>query len=264
LWWFKNESLESRKADMTIENQFASPRLNKESPCLDCIARNSGFCGTIIGESSRLSPSRQERILRTFLNAAEHGTLSPQGNASQEMFVLCTGWAFRFYQLADGRRQILSILIPGDLFSAFALFDPRPGYSIQALTDVRFCQLDRADLKRELTADPSIFDALGKICAVEIDDLNAASADLGQGSAEERIVHFALRLAKRLSARGMTIRENCYSFPLSDAYVADITGLTEAEVGLTIAGLRRNDVIDISDGKLLILNPAGFESNSSP
>ena len=179
------------------------------------------------------------------------------------MFVLCTGWAFRFYQLADGRRQLLSILVPGDLFSAFGLFDPRPGYSVQALTDVRFCQLDRADLKRELTAEPSILDALGKICAVEIDDLNAASADLGRGNANERIVHFALRLAKRLSARGMTIRKNCYPFPLSDTDIADITGLTEAEVGRVIAGLRRNNVIDISDGKLRILNPAGFEGNAS-
>ena len=177
------------------------------------------------------------------------------------MFVLCTGWAYRFYQLADGRRQILSILIPGDLFSAFALLDPRPGYSIQTLTDVRFCQLDRTDLKRELTAEPSIFDALGMICAVEIDEMNAASTDLGRGTAEERIIHFCLRLAKRLSARGITIRENCYPFPLSDPYIADITGLTEAEVGRTIDGLRRNNVIDISDGKLLFLNPAGFESN---
>jgi len=248
---------------MTPERQFESPRLNNELSCLNCVARNSGFCGTIIGKSSRRSPSRQERISRAFLSAAEQDILSAHGNASQEMFVLCTGWAFRFYQLADGRRQLLSILVPGDLFSAFGLFDPRPGYSVQALTDVRFCQLDRADLKRELTAEPSILDALGKICAVEIDDLNAASADLGRGNANERIVHFALRLAKRLSARGMTIRKNCYPFPLSDTDIADITGLTEAEVGRVIAGLRRNNVIDISDGKLLILNPAGFEGNAS-
>ncbi len=245
---------------MTLENQFASRRLNRDTSCLDCIVRNSGFCGAI-EELSRFSLSKQERISRTFLNAGEQDTLSPHGSSHQETFVLCTGWAFRFYQLADGRRQILSILIPGDLFSAFALFDPRPGYSVQALTKVRFCQLDRADLKRELAAEPSIFNALGKICAVEIDEMNDVAADLGRGSAEERIVHFALRLTKRLSARGMTIRDNCYPFPLSNADMADITGLTEAEVGRTIDGLRRNNVVEISDGKLMILNPAGFGNN---
>src|SRR5262245_46309527 len=36
------------------------------------------------------------------------------GDRCDDIALICAGWAFRFIQLSDGRRQILSLLLPGD------------------------------------------------------------------------------------------------------------------------------------------------------
>lgn len=245
---------------MILDGSFDAPG-NGEAQCLACNMRQSSFCSTVFEESSADLGSGLQRISRTFHQAADGRTLSSPRMTSQEVLILCAGWAFRYYQLADGRRQILSILIPGDLVHPLAAFERSPNYSVQALTDVRYCRLDGVDLKRELLANPVLFDVLGRIGADEADDLLAMSAELAWGNAEDRIFHFALRLASRLSARGMVIEENRYPFPLSNAIVADITGLTEADVCQVVINLRKKGAIDVSDGELLILNQAWVETS---
>ena len=37
------------------------------------------------------------------------------GQEDAELYTLFSGWAFRYKSLADGRRQILNFLLPGDL-----------------------------------------------------------------------------------------------------------------------------------------------------
>jgi CRP/FNR family transcriptional regulator, anaerobic regulatory protein len=42
-------------------------------------------------------------------------TLVAEGQENAPLYTLFAGWAFRFKTLADGRRQILNFLLPGDL-----------------------------------------------------------------------------------------------------------------------------------------------------
>ena len=57
------------------------------------------------------------------------------------MLVICDGWAVRFVQLPNGKRQILSVLMPGDLVSPTSMLEGQLAFSIQAVTDVRYCYL---------------------------------------------------------------------------------------------------------------------------
>ena len=71
----------------------------------------------------------------------DHLTFAPgdaiirQGSRSAQLFTLFSGWAFRFKEMSDGRRQILNFLLPGDLVSAVTVFEDRPHFSAQALTE---------------------------------------------------------------------------------------------------------------------------------
>jgi CRP-like cAMP-binding protein len=53
-----------------------------------------------------------------------------------ELYTLFSGWAFRFKTLADGRRQILNFMLPGDLIGLQASLLSDSLYDVVALTDV--------------------------------------------------------------------------------------------------------------------------------
>jgi CRP-like cAMP-binding protein len=211
----------------------------------------------LTGWSSASPPSRHARISQAFRSAGKGEVIRPNGKEpSSGPFALCEGWAYRFYRLPDGQRQILSVLIPGDLFSAFDLLDSHPDFSVQAATDVKLCQLRRDEIKSELSAAPDVLDEFGKTCAIEIEAMAATSIDLGRRDHGERIAGFVRRLVKRLSARGIGLRSGVYEFPLSDADIADATGLTPDDVSRALTNLRADGVIDISNGLLTVLDPA--------
>ena len=71
--------------------------------------------------------------------------------------IICGGWAASVVMLSDGRRQILSFLLPGDMVSTALLFEPRPNYQVEAITEVRYRMLRRAELKDALFKHAAMF-----------------------------------------------------------------------------------------------------------
>jgi CRP-like cAMP-binding protein len=234
-----------------------------ESPCVKCAVRHVSFCGALMEEAPRDSSPAQSRAAKGYRSANENDVICQQGEWSPHVFVLCRGWALRCHQLSDGRRQVLSILHPGDLFSAATLFDPCPDFSVQALTDVRFCKFNRIDLRQEAAASPRIYEALGKILAAEIKEMNDTAVDLGRYDAHTRVIRFVLRMMSRLLARGMMIGANRFPFPLSDTQIAQALALAPADVSCLMAMLRENGVIDVADGVLTVLDPAKLRNSSA-
>ena len=231
-------------------------------PCRDCAVRDSSFCGALVDGSPSGPPSRQNKISQVFLSAGKDETIRHNGYGGKDFsgpMVLCEGWAYRFYQFADGRRQILSVLIPGDFFSASTFLDAHSDVSVQAATDVKICQLGRDDIKRKFVAEPEVRDAFGKFCSAEIEKSTSTAIDLNEVNAATRVLGFVRRLVKRLSARGMTIRTGVYQFPLSHADIADATGLTPDDVSHAIQKLRAQCIVDISRDVLTVLNEEEIE-----
>jgi len=58
-----------------------------------------------------------------------------EGRKYDELFVLIEGFAIRYRILRDGKRQVLSIVLPGDFIGFPGTFFERALYSIASLTD---------------------------------------------------------------------------------------------------------------------------------
>ena len=84
--------------------------------CASCAAQEVSFCHALTGNASgtkRLDPTQQ---------TANAGQLIYRANEPVDgVGVICEGWAFTFLMLFDGRRQILSFLLPGDVVATTAL-----------------------------------------------------------------------------------------------------------------------------------------------
>ncbi|MBZ0211220.1 MAG: Crp/Fnr family transcriptional regulator [Hyphomicrobium sp.] len=219
--------------------------------------RSSSVCAILIGNIRHLPSARHNPVQQVHGGAKTNTVIYRQGEATEDVFVLCQGWAVRLIQLPNGRRQILSVLLPGDLFSATTLFADRLHYSVQAATEVRFSRFARVELNRVM-ANPDALAQLGKVCATEHRRMDELATDLGQRSAEERIAHLIIHLVDRISARAMG-SDRSYPFPLRQRHIADITGLTPVHVSRVITQFRRANYFELSKGTLVLRNRVALE-----
>jgi CRP-like cAMP-binding protein len=167
--------------------------------------------------------------------------------------VLSDGWAVCVSRLSDGRRQILSFLLPGDLISASAVFAERLSFFVEAVTAVRYVYLDRQKLTDRVVADPKMFNALIRSFLAEREQADQLAVDLGRRSARERIARLLLHFRERLEARNLVVDET-FDIPLRQQHIADATGLTAVHVNRVLGALRSERVVEVLDGRLKIVD----------
>lgn len=227
-------------------------------PCVMCPNRKLGFCGALSENSSSEAKHHQSPTWQHYRAVRAGEQILTRNQSSANVFVLCDGWAFRFFQLGNGRRQILGFLLPGDLLSPVAVFEDRPSFSAQALTDARLSAFERGEVETRCATNPRVVKALVKSCATDTCYGNKLMTALGQRSAEERIAYLFLHLMRRIETRNV-IREQRYRLPLRQQHIADAVGLTPVHVSRVIGLFRDHGLIEFSGGILHVLNLAELE-----
>lgn len=221
-------------------------------PCVTCPNRKFGFCGALLKPPEE-NHTQQQPNWQHYRSARRDEQIIVRNQPSEDVFVLCDGWAFRFFQLSNGRRQILNFLLPGDLFSTVTVFEERHNFSAQVLTEARLSGFSRNEVQARCLADSRVITTLAKSCVAETYSADGLMIALGQRSAEERIAYLFLHLMQRIAARSV-IREQRYPLPLRQQHIADAVGLTAVHVSRVISLFRSQGLIDFSSGVLQVLN----------
>jgi CRP-like cAMP-binding protein len=180
------------------------------------------------------------------------------GEESVELYTLYSGWAFRFKNLPDGRRQILNFLLPGDLLGLQAAMFDAAQHGIEALTDVELCLLPRQKIWHLFGQMPELaFDVtwLGARGESHVDE-NLLSA--GRRTAAERIAALIVVLYKRADALAL-VADHTFAFPLTQQHIADALGLSLVHTNKTLARLRRLGMYTQTNGSLTLSNPRVLE-----
>ena len=220
------------------------------SPCVECRARRSNFCGALDLERGALKQFHRSTPARRLSYRA--------GDPTDDFHVICDGWAAASVRLSDGRRQILSFLIPGDIVSVAALFQARQSFSVQSLTDVRYCSFNRAELQAELGTNPKVFQGFVQTGIAEKEMTNQTIINLGRASAPARIARLILSLMARLAARGLVDGME-FDLPLRQQHIADATGLTTVHVSRVVNKFRKESLVDLARRRIRIVNLAELQ-----
>lgn len=175
------------------------------------------------------------------------------GEGIEDVLIILEGWAIKYHQLPNGKRQVLGILMAGDVVAGVAVFDDAAHYSVQTLTDVRFARVKRQDILARLGTDPTLFSAFTSLLVNERRELDEHLIDLGQRRADERIAALMLRLYRRLEMRGEATEQR-FSCPLRQQHIADITGLTPVHVSRVLGSFRKRKLLEFGDGMVTILD----------
>ena len=167
--------------------------------------------------------------------------------------IICHGWAASSITMLDGRRQILSFLLPGDLVSTTCLLEPMSGRTVEAITDVTCRKFIRNDLKAYLYQRPQLLEKLSKTWVDERTQADQLALDLGRRTADERIARLILSLAERLAKRNM-VSGQTMEFPLRQRHIADATGLTPVHVSKVLGEFQRAGMVEINRRSLTLMN----------
>ncbi len=243
-------------APTELPDRLAAPLT--ATPCNSCKHRKSNFCGVLFGNEDDPGAIRKRHRSTT----ARHNI--PGTSDVSETLVICEGWAVRFVQLPNGKRQILSIVLPGDLVSAASIFDEKKHtFSVQAVTNVRYCYLKSEDIHARMADDPSLVKAWAQLAASENQNADEHLVDLGQRSAQERVASLILRIMERFEKRGQ-LRNMEFPFPLRQRHIADLTGLTPVHVCRVLSAFRKDGIFELEADAAKILNYPALQAVAVP
>jgi CRP-like cAMP-binding protein len=172
--------------------------------------------------------------------------------------VICSGWAMSSVALPDGRRQIISFLLPGDVVSAGSMLAPMSGHTVEAITEVTCRKFRREEIKELVFKRSDLLEKLFELWNEAKTRADQLALDLGRRRADERIARLILRLAEKVAKR-TSVRSQTFDFPLRQRHIADATGLTPVHVSKVLGELQRAGLVEISSRSLTILNGAELQ-----
>ena len=179
--------------------------------------------------------------------------IAREGDKPKDVHLILSGWACRYKQLEDGRRQIVSFFLPGDICDLNIFILREMDHSIGTITSVTIADLSR-DFFDEISAGyPRIATAFWWESLVNSAVQREWTMSLGQRTASERMAHLLCEIFFRLRLAGLTRGDSC-DFPLTQADLADATGLSKVHVNRTLQELRAAELIGLKGKSLRIPN----------
>ena len=185
--------------------------------------------------------------------AKARGDIVREGQNPVAVRLIVSGWACRYKDLPDGRRQIVGFFIPGDFCDLNVYILQHMDHSIGAITPVRYLAIP-PDLLAELTdSRPRVSQALLWHHLVESSIQREWLLNIGQRNALERLAHLLVEMFYRLRAVGLA-RDNMIDFPLTQNDLAEATGVTSVHLNRTLQELRRQGLIELRAKRLKIFD----------
>ncbi len=176
------------------------------------------------------------------------------GQKLDSAFIVSAGWAIRYKTLEDGRRQILNVLLPGDIFDLQVLAASEADHGVATITEFSIYQLGKEELTGLITGTRKLSVALWWTMVQEEAFLREQIIRNGRQSARERIGHFLLELNRRINIT-QDVPENGFRLPLTQTHIADALGLTPIHTNRVLRQLQREELIERERGYVRFLQP---------
>lgn len=204
----------------------------------------------LVRKLGALTLMTEEEIL--FLEGLQNNTVHvekrhdfiTEGADLRTTFIVMEGWAIRYSLLSNGRRQILSYALPGDILGLHVNFNATAAYSAAALTPVKLAAVDPRRMIEISQKYPILASGLSWCTAREFAILGDQAVRLGRLAAQQRLAHLLLELSHRLALIGET-EGDWLNVPMTQNDLADTLGLSLVHINRSLMGLRKKGLITV-------------------
>jgi CRP-like cAMP-binding protein len=223
------------------------------------IAKKTGLLPSSLStRASRLAALKPTELSE--LKTAEHEIhrwparreIVAEGKPIRDQRALLSGWACRQRILLDGRRQILSFLLPGDLIGICQQSNPVAATSILAVSDVVTCRAPVAEPRSGLA------EAYARSATLEEHHFLAQITRLGRLDARERVADWVLETRERLMLVDLSSADT-FALPVTQEMLADARGLTTVHINRTLGSMRVDGLVEWKAGIMTILDRGRLE-----
>jgi CRP-like cAMP-binding protein len=166
--------------------------------------------------------------------------------------IIVSGYACRLKLRPGGERQILQILMPGDICNGG--LEPQAGapHAVGALTEVYVAKPPRGSLARLAERYETVAQALSCAALAERWILLEWIAAAGR-PAESRLAHLLCELTVRMASLGLSAGGRAMP-PLTQVELAQALGLTAVHLNRLVQKLRKDGLIDLANRGLAIVD----------
>jgi CRP-like cAMP-binding protein len=176
-----------------------------------------------------------------------------EGDKPFNCCLLIKGFCVRSKTTEQGKRQILSVHIPGDLPDLQSLHLPVMDHELRTLSASTIGFVSHTAVRQLARNRPLIAEALWRQTLIDAVLFRDWIVNIGRRPAEQRLLHLFIELQQRLAVVGLVNNET-YDLPMTQTDLADATGLTPVHVSRVLKSLREHGLIQMRRSVVTIGN----------
>ena len=220
---------------------------------LACFLAIAGLCEFFDGECEDVV----ERLFKSTAKVERGDHFLREGANCSKIFLLCSGWAARYVHLSEGRRQIVELLLPGDMFPVHAMAGGSMGEGIIALNSCVAATCSPAEMEQAIMQHANFARFVLWQTRREKGIFKAWIANLGQRDSYARFAHLICEISARLAQAGF-VNDGHFEMPLTQEDLADVNGVTSVHANRTLRQLNRDGLFQFRHKRAQMLDEGGL------
>jgi len=180
-----------------------------------------------------------------------------EGERPYQCCLLLDGFAHRYRVMPDGRRQIMSFHVPGDMPDLQSLHLGVMDHTLGTLAPSTVGIIPHQEVRRLILNHPRIGAAFWRDTLIDAAIFREWMVGIGRRDAHARIAHLFCELVLRLQVIGLAEGDSV-RLPLTQADIGDALGLSTVHVNRVVQQLRAEGLISWESRLLTILDREGL------
>jgi CRP-like cAMP-binding protein len=205
-----------------------------------CVARLARYLALSASDIASLG-----ELIEQDVTVEKRRDLVVDGDAYRKLAFVGEGFGARYKLLRNGKRQILNVILPGDVIGVPGSFLERAPYSVLALTRMKLSVCSTDAYVQLCYRRPQFGLALSWLAVHEAATYAERVIDTGRRTPVERLAHFLLELHARLAAVGGAEPAG-FDLPFSQEVMGDALGLSVPHLNRMLAQLRTEGLITLA------------------
>jgi CRP-like cAMP-binding protein len=179
------------------------------------------------------------------------------GQRCSECCLIAEGFCVRSKTLGDGRRQILSIHIPGEIPDLMSLFLHVMDHDLVTLTTCTLGFISHDSLRKLHRRRPKVAEIFWRDTLIDAAMFREWIVNVGQRPGPSRLAHVMAELRERLKVIGRA-DGSTFDMPLTQEQLGEALGITAVHVNRVAKQLREDRILELQRGRATVLDEARF------
>ncbi|OKO81536.1 Crp/Fnr family transcriptional regulator [Bradyrhizobium sp. AS23.2] len=179
------------------------------------------------------------------------------GERATNCCLIADGFCVRSKTIASGKRQILSIHIPGEIPDLMSLFLHVMDHDLITLAPSTLGFISHDTLQKLHRRRPNVAEMFWRDTLIDAAMFREWIVNVGQRPAPSRLAHVMIELRERLRIIGR-VDGSSFEMPLTQEQIGEALGITAVHANRVIKQLRQEGVVELQRGRATVLDERKF------